>query len=312
MATPACILQVDFGDGSNWKNLASCFTSPCSSTLRHLYKKPGNYQIAVRPAPAPSFNCTSLNKPKTASITFPVAGKPSGSLQTIHILAPAENEQVPVKEISLSWEEKAGITHYQVEISAAADLKKSVLSAFSKKTAYTIPAALLTVDYPEKAIFYWKVTGFNSSNTVVALSDIQSFSIKKTNSNYVPGRLLILLSAGDEEKNSTLLNDIIEKYNIVLISRKKLSQLGRELVVLTTDEDVEELGRRLQMENEHIQVQPDYYYSTLGRVIEKQNRNNTFKFLRLKTKGKGVRIAIIDTGRDFTHNDLILPERSVL
>ncbi|WP_228854648.1 hypothetical protein [Desulfomarina profundi] len=91
--------------------------------------------------------------------------------------------------------------------------------------------------------------------------------------NNAPGRVLILLTAGNEKKNSTILNRIILRYNLILTSRKKLSRLNHELVILTTTSNVKEICRKIQKENQNIRVQPDYYYSTLGDKEEKKPAN---------------------------------------
>ncbi|WP_457575165.1 hypothetical protein [Desulfomarina sp.] len=91
--------------------------------------------------------------------------------------------------------------------------------------------------------------------------------------NYTPGRVLILLTAENEKKNSTILNRIIRRYNLILTSRKKLSRLNHELVILTTTSNVKEICRKIQKENKDIRVQPDYYFSTLEDTEEKKPAN---------------------------------------
>lgn len=81
--------------------------------------------------------------------------------------------------------------------------------------------------------------------------------------NYTPGRVLILFTAGNEEENNTILNRIIQRYNLILTSRKKLSRLNHELVILTTSSNVKEICSKIQKENKNIKVQPDYSYFTL-------------------------------------------------
>jgi len=90
--------------------------------------------------------------------------------------------------------------------------------------------------------------------------------------SYATGRVLILLAAGNEEKNSVILNRIIHRYDLVLTSRKKLSRMNHELVILITTGNVKALCQKIQKENKNIRVQPDYYYSTLDYTEEKTRK----------------------------------------
>lgn len=123
-------------------------------------------------------------------------------------------------------------------------------------------------------------TSFSFRHTMekpVHLSVMRTASHKKKPSpekkNYTPGRVLILFTAGNEEENNTILNRIIQRYNLILTSRKKLSRLNHELVILTTSSNVKEICSKIQKENKNIKVQPDYYFSTLGNIEEKKPAN---------------------------------------
>lgn len=124
--------------------------------------------------------------------------------------------------------------------------------------------------------------------------------------SYVPGRLLMLVGKGREGNNRALLEELTGKYHLVVAGRKKLPQFGREIVLFSTSGDMEALSRRIGREHKGLQVQPDYYYFTLGSVDEDLNRETVLDFLNIQTNatGRGVRVAVIDTGVDVNHEDL--------
>ncbi len=116
----------------------------------------------------------------------------------------------------------------------------------------------------------------------------------------------MLFDKNREGENKAILEELTRKYHLKVVGRKKLSRFGREIVLFSAAGDMEVLSRRMRRENKGLQVQPDYFYFTLGTVEEDLNRETVLGFLNIQTNatGRGVRVAIIDTGVDVNHDEL--------
>jgi hypothetical protein len=241
-------------------------------------------------------------------VIYIVTGEDLSVRHPIHLVTPLDNATVLSDPLSFSWKPRHDVAFYQVEIFSgnSEKEKKRVFSAISKSETYTLPPTLFRRKLSKGIRYFWKVTGLDSRNKPVARSQSRQFIIDQGAFSHVSGRLLVLLDGGDKERNTALLDALVQRYHLVLVERKFLPNIGRELVFFTTEENVEALSRQLDNENQGLRVQPDYFYSTLGEVTEEQNRKAVFNLLHLKTmsRGKGVRVAIIDTGVDLIHDDL--------
>lgn len=131
-------------------------------------------------------------------------------------------------------------------------------------------------------------------------------ALRQGEKSYVSGRLLMLFDKNREENNKAILEELTRKYHLKVVGRKKLSRFGREIILFSAAGDMEVLSRRMRREYKGLQVQPDYFYFTLGTVEEDLNRETVLGFLNIQTSstGRGVRVAIIDTGVDVNHEEL--------
>jgi hypothetical protein len=240
-------------------------------------------------------------------VIYIVTGEDLSKAHPIHLLSPVNDETLSTDKLSFSWKPRHGTTLYHLELFRGKGKKKQtvVFSAFSKKAFYTLPETIRRKKLHSNTRYFWRVTGLDKDNKPIAQSRLRSLTVGPDSLTYVPGRLLMLI---ENKNNSAMLDALVKKYHLSLIEKKNLPRLGRDLVFFSTTnmENIEELSRRLMTENSGITAQPDYYYSTLGTVIEEQNRQIILQFLKLKTtpSGKDVRVAIIDTGVDLNHDDL--------
>ncbi len=239
-------------------------------------------------------------------VIYIVTGEDLSTLHPIRLINPGANDKVAAGSLRFSWQPRHEVALYRLELLQNKGKKRiSVFSAFSKKTSYTLPAAVTAKKLKEGTTCSWQVTGLDRNNKAVARSRIEKFTVVPAPLSFVPGRLLLLVT-GQSEHNATLIDRLMKKYNLTLEKKKPLPGLGRELVLVTTSEDVESLSRRISAENKGVMVQPDYFYSTLGEIVETANLKGLLDYLHLQTlpTGKGRLVAVIDTGIDTGHHDL--------
>jgi hypothetical protein len=247
-------------------------------------------------------------------ISFPqviyiVTGDDLSKTHPIHLLTPRDNSTIPADGLSFTWKNRRGVTTYRFEIlKKQRDKTETVFSAYAKKAAYVIPARVARKKFSQGGAWQWRIIGMNRDNKPVAASDKRTFTVTagQQSTSMVPGRILMLFASPDAEKNSTLLTTLLGQYNLHLEQRTALPRLGREMVILSTPEDIDALIRQLRTDHQEISFQPDLFYSTLGKITETHNLEIIKKFTGMENSstGKGLRVAIIDTGVDLGAKDL--------
>lgn len=239
-------------------------------------------------------------------VIYIVTGEDLATVHPIRLISPKGRQSVQENPLSFSWQSRHEVALYKVELFKGKGKKQTlVFSAFSKKTTYILPENVQSKKLHPDAGYFWRVTGLDRNNKPVAQSKVEKFTVGQAPLSYVPGRLLLLM-ADQSEHNNTLIDRLIKKYNLTLKKKKVLPGIDRELVLVTTTEDVEALSRRIGAENKAVMVQPDYFYSTLGEIVETANLKALLGYLHLQNlpAGKGRLVAVIDTGIDISNNDL--------
>jgi hypothetical protein len=254
------------------------------------------------------------NPPMPPDMSFPqviyiVTGEDLSATHPIGLLTPRDNSTIPADGLSFTWKNRRDVATYRFEILTRQHGSEEVLfSAYAKKPAYVIPARVAGKKFGQGGTWQWRVIGLDRNNKPVAASDRRTFTVTAglQSTTMVPGRILMLFASPDAEKNSTLLTSLLGRYNLRLEQRTALPRLGRELVILSTEEDINTLVRQLRADHQGISFQPDLFYSTLGRITETHNLDMLKQFLGLESSnaGQGVRVAIIDTGVDLKDKDL--------
>ncbi len=240
-------------------------------------------------------------------VIYVVTGEDLATTHPIHLLSPVRGMTAAVGKLSFSWKPSHDVALYKLEIfSGTGKKQKTVFTAFSKKAGYPLPETVAKKKLVQDKKYFWRITGLDRNNRPVAQSAIEVFHTGAAPLTYVPGRLLMLVDIRPGLDIKKLLQTLTDTYPLTLIERKPLKQIGRELVTFSTTGNVEELARTIAATGQGIVVQPDYLYETLGKIPEQANREALFQYLHLQpgSTGKGIRVAIIDTGVDLVHDDL--------
>ncbi len=239
-------------------------------------------------------------------VIYIVTGEDLATVHPIHLISPKGGRTAQENPLAFSWQSRRGVALYKLEFFFGEGKKQTlVFSAFSKKATYTIPHRVLHNKLEEGKEYFWQVTGLDRNNTPVAKSRQEQFILGPASLTYVPGRLLMLVDAGNGQGLHRV-DTLLKQYHLSLLEKKKLPKLARELILVTTTGNVEELSKKITADNQNILVQPDYFYSTLGEIKETQNLEGLLSFLQLNNPGTGknIRVAVIDTGVDTGHRDL--------
>jgi len=238
-------------------------------------------------------------------VIYVVTGEDLARLHPIHLVSPADRAEITPGDLTLTWTAKSGVSLYRIEFFDDPD-QDPLFTAFSKKTTYSVPAQVLGSRLQADKTYSWRVIGLDSRHQPVAASRTRTLTLLPE-TGMVSGRILLLVARKDVS-SPPLAPEIMSRYGLSLHRTIPLTGLGHTLVILSTSGDPATVTRQLLEENgiSAIDIQPDYLYSTLGAFEETQNIETLRIHLDLfpTGRGKGIRIAVIDTGVDLEHREL--------
>ncbi len=127
-------------------------------------------------------------------------------------------------------------------------------------------------------------------------------------SRFVPGQIVLLVDSNDQGRE--LLQKLVTRYDLTIVRQQTLASLQRIMVVCSTQEDVRLLNNKLRNEKGLYGSQPNFIFSTMSgkdplRSMQSIDALVDLDALHHKSSGKNIRVAIIDTGVDVHHKDLI-------
>ncbi|HEB70296.1 MAG TPA: hypothetical protein ENI88_11850, partial [Desulfobulbus sp.] len=95
-------------------------------------------------------------------VIYVVTGEDLATVHPIYLIGPVGGATVVEKEISFLWKYRHDVALYQLEIFQGKGKKqKTVFSAFSKKTTYTIPKPVRLKKLEPGKIYSWRITGLD-------------------------------------------------------------------------------------------------------------------------------------------------------
>lgn len=141
------------------------------------------------------------------------------------------------------------------------------------------------------------------------LSELKPSAEAKTVERFVPNRIILFVISRGKESAESILKAVADRYALSLIEMVNLKSVEGAMGVykIIGRRDVMDVVNKIRQDGRVI-VQPNYYYETLGTPQQSNLLYGPSMLevhrLRGKATGRGIRIAILDTGVDDGHNDL--------
>lgn len=220
----------------------------------------------------------------------------------IKLLNPEDRTKLDFNPQKFTWEKLDGTMLYLIQFFETKD-SKPIFSAYTKEAFYNLPEFILKKIFQPGKTYYWKVIGFDESNNTVGESNAWEFSFNA--SAFVPGQIIIALSKSDFSEG--FIEEIKRKYDLEVLDFFPLESADSFVVLLRTERNIFEKIDQLKGESKIILAQPNFIFQTFSEPMRKlQYAFELMKIDKLHNfyKGKGIKVAIIDTGVDFEHKDL--------
>jgi len=221
----------------------------------------------------------------------------------IRLISPKDKSEEDYLPVTFKWEGRDQPTTYLIEFLEEVG-QKPIFSAYTKATSYVLPLPVLKSGFSPAKTYFWRVKGFDQDNKIVGESPEFRFTFKEL-ASYVPGQ--ILLVAETSQGGLELIGKIGGKFNLSLLETYDIKSLRLKVAIFQTKGDVPKLVDALLMEEGVVLAQPNYIFRTMAEPMS--DKQNIYRILNLgklheHVKGKGVMVAIIDTGVDTQHRDL--------
>ncbi len=216
--------------------------------------------------------------------------------------------------IEFRWHNPATPPGYLLEIFGHPGTPR-LFSAYTSKPYYRFPALAQAQFLRDGETYRWQVSVLDASGKPVVTSEQGNITLLKR--SWTVDRQFLLI-VDDSMLGSSIKQKVIREFQLDVIEEFKLVSLARIVVVFQSDREGTQLLNELRQQQGVIGAQPDYIYRTsaathqdsavtqepLQDLVSLSNQVD-FNELHKKLDGYGSRIAIIDTGVETTHPDLI-------
>ncbi|NWF93651.1 MAG: S8 family serine peptidase [Syntrophaceae bacterium] len=244
----------------------------------------------------------SVELPMPEAIYF-VTAEEFGKAFSINLISPKDGAEIDYSPQIFRWEGRDQKVTYLIEFLEEGN-GKPTFSAYTKRFDYTLPPSVLKTIFLPGRRYFWRVKGFDSENNVIGESPAFHFTFKEA-ASHLPGQILIATELSP--KGMDLIQRISQKYNLGLIETYDLKSINLKVVIFQTKEEIFRLIQAIIREEGVMLAQPNYIFRTMAEPMS--DMQNVYRILHLKRlheryKGKGVVVAVVDTGVDTNHRDL--------
>ncbi len=220
----------------------------------------------------------------------------------IILINPPDGSKLNYTPPTFEWKSKKDFSYFIAEFFKEEKPKEVIFSAYSFSNYYKMPRSIFQKVFAPNKTYKWSVKGFDKKANLAGKSSTYSFSFKSIKS-FVPGQIIVAVY----ESNKKLINKLCKLYNLKVIDSFKLKSVKLDIWIFHTSEDIFSLINKISKEEGVIIVQPNFILRSLVEPFaDLQKIANILNFKKLHTylTGRGVKVAVIDTGVDLNHKDL--------
>lgn len=235
-----------------------------------------------------------VEKEKTPVRTKPVM---------IKAVAPKPDSHLDYQAFSFQWTGIAAVAVYKIEFSTSGHIKP-FFSAYANERIYPLKSDIIKRHFSPGKAYVWQVKGLNADKQVVSQSPVLPFVFKPP-PDVMAGQVVVITASGPG--GGVTLNRISKKYQLKVIESTAIRTLKRTATVLGTSGDVSALVRQLRREHGILQVQPNRLFRTMAEPqndLQEIVATLNLPAVHQHYQGKGITVAIVDTGVDTHHPDL--------
>ncbi|MCP3900653.1 MAG: S8 family serine peptidase, partial [Desulfobacteraceae bacterium] len=246
------------------------------------------------------------------NINFPyaiyfVTSDEKEELAAIPLLQPVEGEDIAYKPLAFKWKPINKASVYLISIFSKAE-EESIFSAYTRQGEYSLKPNVLKARMKPGDKYIWNVIGFNDQNKVTAESISSAFSFNQETA-FLSGQILFVTQPTFQSEKA--IQEIMAKYDLEILETYPIKTLGLQVTKFHTDKEIFNIIRDLEQRKGVVSAQPNYIFKTMSEPIdEPMNELQSIReIIKIRPdipfKGKGVTIAIVDTGVDLEHKDLV-------
>ena len=227
---------------------------------------------------------------------------------SINLVYPEDGNSIGKEKLEFSWRRNGGgIYAYLIEFLPAPG-KRPLFSAYVKGTSYKLPQKVVSSYFEPGNTYYWRVKGYGEYGQLLAESPLHTFSLT-AEEGFVPGQILL---AWKEGQGRSMARELERRYGLQLLYQFRLKAIGLHCAVFSTNgkpvkDVVKAVEKGMVREGSLVHAGPNYIYPlSLEPLWNKQALAELIELpdLRRLGTGAGAKVAVIDTGVDYTHKDL--------